>query len=86
MGDLCARRTSASADRALILRDLPLHSCVAVLHHRFHFAIIPLIADCGIFSGEEFSRLDLLHRCRLMEVTGTPEFSELVGEWILLEM
>ncbi|CAI9547317.1 unnamed protein product [Staurois parvus] len=28
----------------------------------FHFVIIPLTADCGIFSRKEISRMDLLHR------------------------
>ncbi|CAI9571886.1 unnamed protein product [Staurois parvus] len=28
----------------------------------FHFVIIPLTVDCGIFSSKDISRLDLLHR------------------------
>ncbi|CAI9540562.1 unnamed protein product [Staurois parvus] len=28
----------------------------------FHFVIIPLTIECGIFSSKEISRTDLLHR------------------------
>ncbi|CAI9550427.1 unnamed protein product, partial [Staurois parvus] len=28
----------------------------------FHFVIIPITVDCGIFSSKEISRMDLLHR------------------------
>ena len=47
--------------RSVILRDLPLCGWVAVIPNCFHFVIIPLTVDCGIFSSEEISRLDLLH-------------------------
>ena len=52
----------ASADPALILCGLPLRGWVAVVPNHFHFVIIPLTVDCGIFSREEISRLDSLHR------------------------
>ncbi|CAI9622225.1 unnamed protein product, partial [Staurois parvus] len=29
--------------------------------HCFHFVIITLTVDCGIFSSPEMSRMDLLH-------------------------
>lgn len=49
-----SRCPQASAS-PVILYDFPLHGWVAVLH----VAIIPLIVDCGIFSREEISILDL---------------------------
>ena len=53
VSDLCA---SAFADHALSFYT------VAVFPHHFHFVIIPLTADCGIFRSEEILQLDLLHR------------------------
>ena len=47
---------------SVILRGRPLCGWAAVVPNRFHSVIIPLTADCGIFSSEEMSRLDLLHR------------------------
>ncbi|CAI9559875.1 unnamed protein product, partial [Staurois parvus] len=35
---------------------------VAAFPSCFHFVIIPLTVDCGIFSSKEISRMDLLHR------------------------
>ncbi|CAI9580129.1 unnamed protein product [Staurois parvus] len=35
---------------------------IAVFPSCFHFVIIPLIVDRGIFSSQEMSRMDLLHR------------------------
>ena len=43
-------------------RSVILRGWVAVVPNRFLFVIIPLTADCGIFSSEEISQLDLLHR------------------------
>ena len=40
----------------------PLRGWIAVIPNRFHFVIIPLRVDCGIFRSEEISLLDLLHR------------------------
>ncbi|CAI9547806.1 unnamed protein product [Staurois parvus] len=37
-------------------------SFVAVVPSCFHFVIIPLTVDRGIFSSQEMSRMDLLHR------------------------
>ena len=47
--------------RSIILRGLPLSGWVAVIPNRFHFVIIPLTVDCGMFRSEDISRLDLLH-------------------------
>ncbi|CAI9559092.1 unnamed protein product [Staurois parvus] len=41
---------------------LPLRGRVAVVPSCFHFIIIPLTVDHGIFSNKETSRMDLLHR------------------------
>ncbi|CAI9619714.1 unnamed protein product [Staurois parvus] len=35
---------------------------VAVVPSCFHFVTIPLTVDCGIFSSNEISWMDLLHR------------------------
>ena len=48
--------------RSVILRGLPFHGWVAVVPNCFHFVIIPLTVDCGIFRREEISWLELLHR------------------------
>ena len=41
----------------------PTTSWLSCCHsHHFHFVVIPLTVDCGIFRSEEISRLDLLHR------------------------
>ena len=58
--DFCALCASASADPALSFSVA--YHFMAVVPNRFHFVITPLTADCGIFSSEESSRLDLLHR------------------------
>ena len=47
---------------SVIFCGIPLCGWVAVVPNHFHFVIIPLTADCGIFRSEEISRLDLLHR------------------------
>ncbi|CAI9542237.1 unnamed protein product [Staurois parvus] len=39
-----------------------LHGLVNAVLSCFHFVIIPLTVDCGIFSSKEISRMDLLHR------------------------
>lgn len=44
----------------VILHNLSLYSCIAVIPDRFHFVIMPLTADCGIFSNNNISQLDLL--------------------------
>ena len=59
---LLTKRLSICWPRSVILRGLPLHGWVAVVPNRFHFVIIPLTVDCGIFRSKEISRLDLLHR------------------------
>ena len=48
--------------RSFISCGLPLRGWVAVIPNRFHFVIIPLTVDCGIFRSEEISQLDVLHR------------------------
>ena len=48
--------------RSIILRGLPLCGWVAIVPNCFHFVIIPLTVDCGIFRRDEISWLDLLHR------------------------
>lgn len=48
---------------SVTLCGLQLHGWVLV-PKRFHFARIPLIADCGITSREEISQTDLLQRWR----------------------
>ena len=35
---------------------------LSVIPNHFHFVIIPLTVDCGIFRSEEISQLDLLQR------------------------
>ena len=42
--------------RSVIIRGLPLCGWVAVIPNRFHFVIIPLTVDCGIFNSKEISR------------------------------
>ena len=59
---LCTMHNSIHWPCSVILRGLPLHGWAAVIPNRFHFVIIPLTVDCGIFRSEEISRLDLLHR------------------------
>ena len=59
---LSTMRLSIRWPRSIILRGLPLCGWVAVVPNHFHFVIIPLTVDCGIFRSEEISRLDLLHR------------------------
>ena len=59
---LCTMCLSIRWPLSVILRGLPLHGWVAVIPNRFHFVIIPLTVDCGIFRSEEISQLDLLHR------------------------
>ncbi|CAI9539172.1 unnamed protein product, partial [Staurois parvus] len=49
-------------------------SLVAVVPSCFHFVIT---VDCGIFSGKEISRMDLLHRWQPIMVTKL-EFTELL--------
>lgn len=44
----------------LILCGLPFHGWVTFVPNRFHFVIIPLTVDCGIFGSEGNSQLDLL--------------------------
>ena len=55
---------------SVILLDLPLRGWVAVIHSHFHFVIIPLTVDCGIFRIEEISQLEFsswsdpfFHKC-----------------------
>ena len=48
--------------RSSVLHGLPLRSWVTVIPNCFHFVIIPLTVDSGIFRSEQISRLDLLHR------------------------
>jgi len=55
-------RLSIRWPRSVILRGRPLPGWAAVVPNRFHFVMTPLTADCGIFSSEEMSQLDLLHR------------------------
>ncbi|CAI9537209.1 unnamed protein product [Staurois parvus] len=50
-----------SADSWLLLHT-ERFSLVAVVPSRFHFVIIPLTVERGIFSSQEMSRMDLLHR------------------------
>ncbi|CAI9562328.1 unnamed protein product, partial [Staurois parvus] len=47
---------------SVILCGLPLGDWVAVVPSCFHFVIIPLTVDRGIFSSQEMSRMDLLYR------------------------
>ena len=47
---------------SVILHGLPLRGWVAVVPNHFHFIMIPLTTDCGIFRSMEISRLYLLHR------------------------
>ena len=47
---------------SVILCDLPCRDWVSVIPNHFHFVIIPLTVDCGIFRSKEISQLDLLHR------------------------
>lgn len=46
---------------SVILHSLPLHDQVAVVLNHFIFGIISLTVDCGIFSSEKISQLDLFH-------------------------
>lgn len=55
-------RFSIRWSRSVSLRGLSLCGRVAVVPKHFHFLIIQLTVDCGIFRSEEISRLDLLHR------------------------
>ena len=55
-------RISIRWPRSVSLRGLPLRGRVAVVPKHFHFLIIQLTVDCGIFRNEEISWLDLLHR------------------------
>ena len=48
--------------RSVILRGLPLRGWVAVSPNHFHFVIIPLTVDCGIFRSEEISQVASYHR------------------------
>ncbi|CAI9605273.1 unnamed protein product [Staurois parvus] len=50
------------------------HAHDAVVPSCFHFFIIPLTIERGIFSSKEFSRIDLLHRWQPMLV---PHFNSL---------
>ena len=54
-------RLSIRWPHSVILSGLPLRDWVDVIPNHFPFVIIPLTVDCGIFSSEEISRLDLLH-------------------------
>ena len=58
---LCTMHLSIRWLHSVILGGLPL-GWVTVIPNRFHFVIIPMTVDCGIFRSEEISRLDLLHR------------------------
>ncbi|CAI9535122.1 unnamed protein product [Staurois parvus] len=72
---MCA---SASADPcSVILRGLPLGGWVAVVPSCFHFVIIPLTSDRGIFSNMEISRMDLLHRWQPITVPRLNSLSSL---------
>ena len=67
---------------SVILSGRPLHGWVAVVPNCFHFVIIPLTADCGIFRSKEISGLDLLHRWHPITV---PRWNSLSSwEWLIL--
>ena len=59
-----------------------LHGWVAVIPNHFHFVIMPLTVDCGIFRREEISRLDLLHRWHPITVAGWNSLSS--WEWPII--
>ncbi|CAI9541028.1 unnamed protein product, partial [Staurois parvus] len=54
--------------RSVILRGLPLCGQVADFPSCFHFVIIPLTDDRGIFGSKEISQMDLLHSLSQMFV------------------
>ena len=60
--EVCCNWLCRKLATSVILRGLPLCGWVAVIPNRFHFVMIPLTVDCGIFRSEETSRLDFLHR------------------------
>ncbi|CAI9615563.1 unnamed protein product, partial [Staurois parvus] len=60
VGDFCTLCASACANPALSFYVA--YHLVAVVPSCFHFVIIPLTVERGIFSSQEMSRMDLLHR------------------------
>ena len=85
-------RLSICWPRSIILRGLPLGGWVAVVPDRFHFVIIPLTVDCGIFRSEDISRLDLLHwwnpitvpRWNSLSSWGWPILSQMFAETVYM--
>ena len=79
---LRSMRLSIHWPHSVILRGLPLCGWIAVVPNCFHFVIISLTVDCGIFRSEEISRLDLLHRWHPITV---PRWNSLSSwEWPIL--
>ena len=54
---------------------------MAVIPKDFHFLIIQLTVDCGIFSSEEISQLDLLHN---IHIYGVPSVRLTASELLTL--
>lgn len=66
---LCKQSATSLQYASVSSRGLPLCGRVAFIPKLFHFLIIKLSADRGIFRSEEISQLDLLHSWQPMKVS-----------------
>lgn len=68
--------------RAVTLCGLTLWGWAAVVHKHFHFVILSLTADCGVYMREEMSQTDLLlswHPITLPHWNSMRSFFQILG-------